>query len=114
MMRAPLTHLFRPVMPLMFAGVAPFVAGQGAKPEVIATVDGDPIVRLLPPDAIAALENPAKLTAVAALREGKIRRNEMVIGVEIGGEACAYSIWALDHHEVVNDQLGGLPIAVTW
>jgi len=37
-----------------------------------------------------------------------------VIGVEIGGEARAYGTAFLSGHEVVNDVVGGRPIAVTW
>jgi hypothetical protein len=37
-----------------------------------------------------------------------------VIGVVVGEEARAYPIRVLNWHEVVNDTLGGLPIAVTY
>ena len=39
---------------------------------------------------------------------------EPVIVVEIGGEARAYPQRTFTAHEVVNDVLGGVPIAVTW
>ena len=39
---------------------------------------------------------------------------EPVIVVEVGGEARAYPETTLILHEVVNDTLGGVPIAVTW
>lgn len=38
----------------------------------------------------------------------------LVLGVAINGEARAYPVPLLSHHEVVNDVLGGEPIAVTW
>jgi hypothetical protein len=31
-----------------------------------------------------------------------------------GTVAKAYSLWQLDHHEIVNDTLGDVPIATTW
>lgn len=37
-----------------------------------------------------------------------------VIGVHIGDEARAYPIWVITAHEVINDTLGGRPIAVTY
>ena len=37
-----------------------------------------------------------------------------MIGVEIDGEARAYPLRVLNWHEVVNDTLGGMPIAVTY
>ncbi|MBI2882481.1 MAG: DUF3179 domain-containing protein [Candidatus Methylomirabilis oxyfera] len=31
-----------------------------------------------------------------------------------GKVAKAYSLWQLNHHEIVNDRIGTLPVAVTW
>ncbi|MDX1379229.1 MAG: DUF3179 domain-containing protein [Anaerolineales bacterium] len=39
---------------------------------------------------------------------------ELVIGVEINGQARAYPIRLLSSHEIVNDVIGGEPVAVTW
>ncbi|MDZ7844020.1 MAG: DUF3179 domain-containing protein [Anaerolineales bacterium] len=39
---------------------------------------------------------------------------EPVIGILLGGEARAYPVRLLSHHEVVNDLVGGEPVAVTW
>ena len=38
----------------------------------------------------------------------------LVIGVEIGGEARAYPLNILNHHEIVNDVMNGVPLLVTW
>ena len=40
--------------------------------------------------------------------------NELVIGVEINGEAKAYAIGPLNAREMVNDVVGGTPVLVTW
>jgi Protein of unknown function (DUF3179) len=40
--------------------------------------------------------------------------SSLVIGVDHGGEARAYPVDLLSLHEVVNDVVGGLPIAVAW
>lgn len=40
--------------------------------------------------------------------------DEPVIGVTIGGAARAYPLRILVWHEIVNDELGGVPIAVTY
>ena len=40
--------------------------------------------------------------------------DEQVLGVDIGGEAKAYSTWYLDIHELVMDRAGAVPIFVTW
>ena len=40
--------------------------------------------------------------------------DDRVIGVEIGGESRAYPLFIMNAHEVVLDELGGVPIAVTY
>lgn len=40
--------------------------------------------------------------------------DELVIGVEINGEAKAYAIGPLNSREMVNDTIGGTPVLVTW
>ena len=40
--------------------------------------------------------------------------SERVIGVSVNGEHRAYSLNLLSRHEIVNDIVGGKPIAVTW
>jgi hypothetical protein len=37
-----------------------------------------------------------------------------VLGVTIGAESRAYPIAFLSWHEIVNDIVGGVPIAATW
>lgn len=39
---------------------------------------------------------------------------EPVIGLSINGEAKAYPIRVLTWHEIVNDRIGGVPVAVTY
>ena len=78
--------------------------------------DGDAqsltIVTLLPKDAIPAILEPEFATMLAI--ETRLRDSEMVIGVDIMGDARAYPIYTLSRHEIVNDVVGGEPIAVTW
>ena len=75
--------------------------------------DGE-MFTVLRPDAIAALTNPVFLSRAAA--EPLMRDDEPVLGLvdPVTGQAKAYSLWQLDRHEIVNDRLGGKPIAVTW
>ena len=70
------------------------------------------IVGLLPRDAIRAILDPRFISAEAA--ESQMRDGELVIGVSINGDAGAYPIDMLSVHEIVNDVVGGEPIAVTW
>ena len=70
------------------------------------------IVELLPPDAIPAIDNPEFYSVEEADLE--YDPNEMVLGVSINGDTRAYSTSLLDRHEIVNDEVGGRKIAVTW
>lgn len=69
---------------------------------------------VLPPDAIPAINNPEFVSREEA--EKWMADDEPVLGLvdPVTGKAKAYSLWHLDRHEIVNDQLGGRPIAVTW
>ena len=40
--------------------------------------------------------------------------SDIVIGVEINGEAKAYPLFILVWHEIVNDNIGDIPISVTY
>ena len=62
-------------------------------------------------DAILAIENPVFVSAEEA---DFMSDREPVIGLFDGTTAKAYSVWALEAHEIVNDRLGERPVAVTW
>jgi hypothetical protein len=40
--------------------------------------------------------------------------DDRVLGIEIGGDARAYPVRILNWHEIVNDVVGGTPVAVTY
>ena len=67
---------------------------------------------LLPPDAIRSIDDP-KFYGVEEAGE-EYDPGELVLGVEVDGEARAYSVGLLSRREIVNDTLAGEPIAVTW
>ena len=75
-------------------------------------IDGEPVRVKIPRDAIPAIDEPSFVSAAEA--DELYYPDEPVLGVEIGGEAHAYSLWHLDRHEIVNDELGGQAIAATW
>jgi hypothetical protein len=70
------------------------------------------IITLLPKDGIRSIDNPRFLDVVEADLE--YDADELIIGVEFDGEARAYSIDLLSRREIVNDEVQGRPIAVTW
>ncbi len=85
-------------------------AQQAALPRVD-RIDGDRVHTILRPDAIRAIDQPQFVSASEA---SFMRDDEPVVGVVHNGIAKAYSTWHLDHHEIVNDQVGGKAVAVTW
>lgn len=70
------------------------------------------IITLLGFDAIPAILAPEMVGADAA--DEWMVDNEPVVGVSINGDHRAYSIPMLSRHEIVNDVVGGQPVAVTW
>ena len=64
-----------------------------------------------PPEGIPAIDAPR------FQRTGDVRwvdDAEQVLVVEVAGEARAYPVQVLTHHEIVNDTVGGVPVAVTY
>ncbi len=74
-------------------------------------IRADEIQSILPQDAIPALVSPSYVSAAAAT---DIRDTEEVIGLAINGDARAFPIATLSAHEIVDDVIGGRPLAVTW
>ena len=46
--------------------------------------------------------------------EATLPENEPVIGLVINGDARAYPLRILIWHEIVNDVVGGVPVAITY
>jgi Protein of unknown function (DUF3179) len=76
-------------------------------------IDPREIVTLVPKDAIPAIRNPKPLLVPASEVKG-VRDADQVLGVHMGGESRAYPIPFLSWHEIVNDTVGGVPLAATW
>ncbi len=64
-----------------------------------------------PKDGIPALTNPGFITARGATY---LRPEDRVIGVVASDQAKAYPLKILNHHEIINDRVGDLPVAVTY
>jgi len=64
-----------------------------------------------PKDGIPSIDKPL---FKAAAEDREIGANDAVIGLEIGGDARAYPLRILIWHEIVNDVVGGIPVAVTY
>ena len=87
-------------------------AAQHSGPEVVATIGGDEVYQVVPVGRIPAIDDPKFISGRKADRQ--MRPGEPVLGVVVDGEARAYSLWQLDKHEIVNDEIAGTAIAATW
>lgn len=63
------------------------------------------------PDGIPDIRNPTMLTPDEA---DFLAPGERVFGVAINGDARAYPLRIANAHEMVNDVVGGEPIALSW
>jgi hypothetical protein len=70
------------------------------------------IITIIPKDAIPAILDPEFVSSEEA--ESLMSPSERVIGVSINGDHRAYSVPTRSRHEVANDVVGGVPVAVTW
>jgi hypothetical protein len=68
----------------------------------------------VPRDAFPVFDNPKMLPAAEAEAKALVNARDMVIGVARGREAKAYPITIMGVHELGNDTIDGVPIAVTW
>ena len=44
----------------------------------------------------------------------KLGKDEMILAVRFGSDARAYPIREMAYHHIVNDVVGGVPVAVTY
>ena len=64
-----------------------------------------------PKDGIPSIDDP-KFAEISDSRF--MSDSDTVIGLEINGEVKAYPIFILVWHEIVNDNVGGVPVSVTY
>ena len=63
-----------------------------------------------PKDGIPSIDDPV----FVAVAEAELPDQEPVLGVTIGDDTRAYPVRILIWHEIVNDVVGGVPVAVTF
>ena len=85
-----------------------------------ATVPNDLIVRAMAKDGVRVLSEPQTMDPAEIDRQNEEERGKLlvsddrVIGIVIGNDVRAYPLRLMRWHEVVNDTVGGEPIAVTY
>lgn len=90
---------------------APALESQTPAPRT--ATGGEPFHGLLEyraKDAKLALVRPNLVPAA----EAPLASGVSVVGVSVGGEARAYPLYVLTNHQIVNDRVGGQPIAASW
>jgi thiol-disulfide isomerase/thioredoxin len=88
-------------------GLAVSAPGEAARPPRIEDrIRGQAIAAAHPP-----MEAP---TVLPAARAAHMRDDDVVLGVVAGGQPRAYPWWIAKNFHVVNDTLGGVPIAVAF
>lgn len=65
----------------------------------------------VPRDGIPSIDEPV---FVAASEAEFVSDSDTVIGLNLNGDARAYPLLILVWHEIVNDEVGGVPVAVTY
>ena len=65
----------------------------------------------VPKDGIRSIDKPR---FVGVSEAANLADTEPVIGLVIDGDARAYPLGVLTRHEIVNDTVGGVPVAVTY
>jgi thiol-disulfide isomerase/thioredoxin len=93
---------------LFLAALSPAKAAPSPAraPRIEDRIRGRDIAALSPP-----LDRPAVRTAAAATH---MRDDDLVFGVTVGGRERAYPWWVAKNHHVVDDVVGGVPIALAF
>ena len=86
------------------------IARPAPDPLLSRVVNSGPMAR--PRDFFRAITKPEYLAVDEAV--GSMSDDEVVIGLEIDGDCRAYPINYLNDHELVREEIGGLPLLVSW
>jgi len=78
----------------------------------VAGFDPAALIDVLPPDPIRAIRQP-RFGSIAEARS-RLDDAEAVVALVVEGDARAYPIAILMRHEIVNDQVGGRSVAVSY
>ncbi len=95
----------------LFLSAGPITAGWGTDFEK-SNVSLDEIFSGgVPRDGIPPIDNPT----FASIEDSRwLQSQSPVIALEVNGDARAYPLGILTRHEIVNDVVGGIPVAVTF
>jgi hypothetical protein len=66
-----------------------------------------------PPDGIPSIDNP-KFVTVQEAGNNFLSNSDLVLGLNVNGDIRAYPLSILVWHEIVNDKVGEIPVAITY
>jgi hypothetical protein len=89
------------------SGVAAVSAQEKSVVPLDQIVSGGPA-----PDGIPSIDNPKFMSVKEA--DKLLKDSELLVGLNINGDIRAYPLQILVWHEIVNDNVGGIPVAVTY
>jgi len=89
-----------------------------------AAINPDPVIRELDPeidlgfyereriprDAIEPIYTPKFVSP----EDAPLRSDEIIMGLVVNGDARAYPVGLMRFREMVNDEVGGIPVLVSW
>jgi len=108
----PATRFPAALLTLLTVGMGADLLGgaTGIQAQVEADAPPPGVKQILPRGRIAAIFRPQFVSAAVA----DIPADAWVLGVDVDGAPRAYSLNLLDHHEIVNDQVGDKTFAAVW
>ena len=92
------------------AGELDAEAVAGVTPGGPRDVDPRRFRQLIDRDVIVPIYDPRVVSAA----ESGFNPDELVMGVALNGESRAYPVSMMRFREIANDEVGGIPILVTW
>lgn len=106
---------FRTLKTSVFKNIDPaferFVGGDRSKPENMKIRFEEITWGGVPVDGIPALDNPELIDAPQATY---LANSDLVFGVEINGDVRAYPLRIMGWHEMFNETIGGVPVALAY
>ena len=67
-----------------------------------------------PKDGIPSIDKPEFVSVQRTVKAGVLAGTEPVISFAINGDSRAYPLRILIWHEIVNDEVGGVPVTITY
>ena len=97
----------------IYASYSPSLSGPGGQVSSNPIIPADQIVSGgPPPDGIPSVDAPKFVNAANA--SSWLTDYDSIIGTSMNGDVRAYPLRILVWHEIVNDVVGGVPIAITY